>query len=129
MDDRTKTVMLTAASAFVRNGLVALGSAAAAHGIISSSSTETFVSLGMVLAGAAWSGWNSYGRAIVISKLEVLKAKSLAQAAAMRQNGVPPVTAGQIAGQSPTLTTGEVKKVVATLPLDIQANVRPTAGL
>jgi hypothetical protein len=123
MDDKTKTVMLTIASGVIKKGLVSLGSMAVGHGLIAGNQTETFVAAGMALVGIAWSFWNDYGKAIVLSQLEVLKAKSLAQAQAMRQNGVAPVTTAQIANQSPTLTAAEVAKTVDTLPPAIQANV------
>lgn len=124
MDDKTKTMMLTLASGIIKKVLIIAGTGLASHGIINSSQTETFVSIGMVLVGAGWSFWNDYGRAIVLSQLEVLKAKSLAQAAKMTQSGVTPVTTEQIAAQSPTLTSTEVAKTVATLPEVIQANVK-----
>jgi hypothetical protein len=127
MDDSTKTMMLTLGASVAKNGLMALGSAAAAHGIINGSQTETFVAIGMALVGGAWSFWNSYGRAIVLSQLEVLKAKSLAQAEKMKSAGVAPVTVTQIAAQSPTLTPADVAKTVTTLPPEVQANVK-TAG-
>jgi hypothetical protein len=123
MDDKTKTMALTIASGIIKKGLMTLGATAATHGIINSSQTETFVAAGMFLVGAGWSFWNDYGKAIVLSQLEVLKAKSLAQAKTMRENSIPPVTTGQIAAQSPTLTAQEVAKTVETLPPAIQANV------
>ena len=123
MDDKTKTMMLTLAASVAKNGLMALGSAAAAHGIINGSQTETFVAIGMATLGGAGSFWNSYGRAIVVSQLEVLKAKSLAQAAKLNQAGLPQVTVSQIAAQSLTLQPAEVAKTIATLPAAIQANV------
>lgn len=123
MDDKTKTMMLTMAATVAKNGLMALGSTAATHGIINGNQTETFVAIGMAVLGGAWSFWNSYGRAIVVSQLEVLKAKSLAQAAKMSAAGVPPVTVTQIADESPTLQPAEVAKTMATLPPTIQANV------
>lgn len=123
MDDKTKTMMLTLASGIIKKGLLVAGTGLASHGVISSSQTEIFVSIGMVLVGASWSFWNDYGKAIVLSQLEVLKAKSLAQAAQARSAGLPPVSTDQIAAQSPTLTPAEVAKTVATLPASIQANV------
>lgn len=123
MDDKTKTMMLTLASGVIKKGLLVAGSSLAGHGIINSNQTETFVSIGMVLVGLGWSFWNDYGRAIVMSQLEVLKAKSLAQAAKLTQAGIAPVTASQIAEQSPTLTPSEVTKTVATLPPAVQATV------
>lgn len=124
MDDKTKMMLLTLASGAIKKGLLVAGTGLASHGIINSSQTEMFVSAGMVVVGLAWSFWNDYGKAIVLSQLEVLKAKSLAQAASMRQAGVPAVTVTQIADQSPTLQPAEVAKVVATLPAPVQANVK-----
>jgi hypothetical protein len=123
MDDKTKTVMLTLATGVIKKGLIVAGTGLASHGVISSSQTEMFVAAGMGLVGLGWSFWNDYGKAILISKLEVLKAKSLAQAAKLQQNSIPPVTTRDIANQSPTLTPTEVAKTVATLPEEIQANV------
>jgi hypothetical protein len=115
-------MIITLGAGIAKKGLTALGSAAAAHGIISGSQTETFVSLGMALVGVAWSFWDDYGRAIVLSQLEVLKAKSLAQAEKIKDAGLPQVTAMQIAMQSSKVTPAEVVKTVATMP-EIQANV------
>jgi len=123
MDDKTKTMMLTLATGVIKKGLITLGATAATHGVIASNQTETFVAVGMFLIGAGWSFWNDYGKAIVLSQLEVLKAKSLAQAQQARQAGLPPVTTGQIAAQSPTLTPTEVAKTVASLPPAVQATV------
>jgi hypothetical protein len=47
----------------------------------------------------------------------------MAQASKIRESGLPPVTASQIAEQSPTLTTDQVTKTIATLPPAIQAGV------
>lgn len=125
MDDKTKTMMLTIGAGIAKKGLMIAGTSLAGHGLINSNNIETFVSVGMVLVGLGWSLWNDYGKAIVLSQLEVLKAKSLAQAAKMRANGVSPViTADQIAEQSPKLTTADVNKAVATLPAEVQATVK-----
>jgi hypothetical protein len=129
MDDKTKTVMLTLATGVIKKGLIVAGTGLASHGVISSSQTEMFVAAGMGLVGLGWSFWNDYGKAIVLSQLEVLKAKSLAQAAKLQQNSIPPVTTRDIANQSPTLTPTEVAKTVATLPEEIQANVKTVALL
>lgn len=123
MDDTTKNMALTLASGIIKKGLVTLSAGAVTHGIINSNQTETFISAGMLVVGLAWSFWNDYGRAIVISQLEVLKAKSLAQAAKMKDAGVPPVTVSQIAAQSQTLTSANVTKVIAQLPQPVQATV------
>jgi hypothetical protein len=127
MDDKTKTMMLTIAAGAAKKVLMLQAAGLVSHGIISSNNTEVFVSLGMAAIGALWSFWNDYGKVIVLSQLEVLKAKSLAQAAKMKDAGIAPVTVSQIAAQSPTLGPVEVAKVVATLPAPIQANVRMAA--
>ena len=127
MDDKTKTMMLTLATGVIKKGLLVAGTSLAGHGIINSNQLETFVSVGMVLVGLGWSFWNDYGKAIVLSQLEVLKAKSLAQAEKMKQSGIAPVTANQIAAQSSTLTSAEVTKTVATLPPAVQATVAKVA--
>jgi hypothetical protein len=123
MDDSTKNMMLEIGAGVAKKLLLGVGAAAASHGLISGNQIESFVSIGMVAVGAGWSLWNDYGRAIVLSQLEVLKAKSLAQAAKMKQSGIAPVTTAQIAEQSPTLTVSDVAKTVTTLPPAIQANV------
>ncbi len=110
MDDSTKTMMLTLASGIIKKGLITLGATAATHGIIASNQTETFVAAGMFLVGAGWSFWNDYGKAIVLSRLEVLKAQSLAQAAKLRSAGIKQPTVSEIAAQHPTLTTADVTK-------------------
>src|SRR3954470_15185432 len=101
---------LTIASGIIKKGLMTLGATAATHGIINSNQTETFVAAGMFLVGAGWSFWNDYGKAIVLSKLEALKAQSLAQAAKLRSAGLPQPTVAEIAAQHPTLTTSDVVK-------------------
>ena len=112
MDDSTKTMMLTLASGVIKKGLMTLGATAATHGIIASNQTETFVAAGMFLVGAGWSFWNDYGKAIVLSKIEVLKAQSLAQAAKLRSAGIAQPTVTEIAAQHPTLTPADVTKAV-----------------
>src|SRR4051812_40587889 len=110
MDDRTRTMMLTLATGVIKKGLITLGATAATHGIIASNQTETFVAAGMFVVGTAWSFWNDYGKAIVLSKLEVLKAQSLAQAAKLRSAGLPQPTVSEIAAEHPTLTAADVVK-------------------
>ena len=115
MDDSTRTMMITLATGVIKKGLITLGATAATHGIIASNQTETFVAAGMFLVGAGWSFWNDYGKAIVLSKLEVLKAQSLAQAAKLRSAGLPQATVSEIAAQHPTLTQADVAKVAAII--------------
>jgi len=112
MDDSTKTMMLTLASGVIKKGLITLGATAVTHGIIASNQVETFVAAGMFVVGMAWSFWNDYGKAIVLSKLEVLKAQSLAQAAKLRGAGLAQPTVSEIAAQHPTLTTSDITKAV-----------------
>jgi hypothetical protein len=116
MDDTTRKMLVTIGAGIAKKALLGLGATLATHGVINSNQTETFVAVGMALLGVGWSLWNDYGRAIVLSQLEVLKAKSLAQADQARQAGLPPVTSTQIADKSPTLTPTDVAKVVAKLP-------------
>lgn len=123
MDDKTKTMMLTIAAGAIKKGLLVAGTSLAGHGIIAGNQIETFVAVGMVIASAGYSFYQDYGKAILISQLEVLKAKSLAQAAKMKDAGVPPVTAAQIAAQSPTLSSVEVVKTVNSLPAAIQSTM------
>jgi hypothetical protein len=118
-ENTSQKAMLALAGAIIRKLLTVGGTALAAHGVLSSGSgVETFVSIGLAGAGIAWSFWNDYGRAIVLSQLEVLKAKSLAQAAKLQAHDLAPVTAEQIADHGPAeLTAEKVVKVAATLCL------------
>lgn len=125
MDDTTKKIAQALAVGAVKKVLMAAGTAAAAHGFATGGlSAEVYAGLALAIVSAGWSFWNDYGKAIVLSQLEVLKAKSLAQAKTMREKGMPPVTTDQIAAQSPTLTPADVSKTVATLPPAVQATVR-----
>lgn len=110
-------------------GLSVLAGIAVTHGLMTSSNTETFISAGLFLVSLGWSGYREYLRPILLAQLEVLKAKSLAQAAALQANNLPKVTVSQIAAQSPGMTQADVVKVVATLPPEIKANVAPSMGL
>lgn len=125
--DATKSTptnpLMSVATMLATKGLSVLAGALVAHGIINASGTETFISAGVLLLSVAWSGWNEYGKAIFMSQLEVLKAKSLAQAAALKANNIPKVTVNQIAAQSPNLDPAAVIKVVDTLPPEIKANI------
>jgi hypothetical protein len=120
-------MIVTYGPAVVRKLLMLQGLWFVQHGVFSSSYVEVYVSVGTAAVGAAWSFWNDYGRDIVLSQLEVLKAKSLAQAAKLRDAGLPQVTVSQIAEQSPTLTPSNVVKIIAKLPPAVQANVANAA--
>jgi hypothetical protein len=100
-----------------------LAGIAVTHGLMTSSNTETFISVGLLLVSLGWSGYREYARPILLAQLEVLKAKSLAQAAALKAAGVPKVTVTQIAAQSPTMEAADVVKAIATLPQEIKATV------
>lgn len=119
----TPTSILTTAATL---GLTGLGTFLATHGLMSSSGTEALISLAPFAAAAAVAGWREYVRPILTAQLEVLKAKSLAQAAALKTANLPKVTVSQIAAQS-TMGPAEVVKAIATLPPEIKENVRPVA--
>ena len=123
MDDATKTMMLTLASGAAKKGLMVVGASLATHGWINGNETQTFVSLGMAALPVVYSFWQDYGKAILLSQLEVLKAKSLAQAAKLKAAGVPPVSVTEIAEQSAKLSPASVTKTIATLPAAVQENV------
>lgn len=112
MDDSTQKVMLGITVSILRKVLTVGGASLATHGLINSNQTEMFVSGGLAVAGLAWSFWKDYGQAIVLSHLDVLKAKSLAQAAALQVHNIPPPTVTDIADQSTTLTPNDVAKAV-----------------
>ncbi len=125
--DPTKTVAISPVPSILTmlatKGLGVLAGIAVTHGLMTSSNTETFISGGLLLISLLWSFWNEYGKAIFFSQLEVLKAKSLAQAAALNSNNLPKVTVDQIAAQSPTMEAKDVVKAIATLPPEIKATI------
>lgn len=123
MDDITKKIMLSLGAGLLKKAGIAIGMSVATHGWISGSQVELFGAAAVALGAAGYSFWNDYGRPIVLSQLEVLKAKSMAQAAKMQRAGVAQVTVSEIAAQSPKLSATDVVKTVATLPPAIQANV------
>ena len=123
MDDNTKQMIVTVGAGLARKVLMLQAAGLVSHGLINSNQTEIIVSIGMAAIGAGWSFWNDFGRAIFLSQMEVLKAKSLAQAEKLRDHGISPVTTTQIADQSETLTPAQVAKTIATLPTAIQATV------
>lgn len=114
----TKTLMTTLGASIIKNTLMTVGSALVAHGVISSSSTEAFVAAGMALVGAAWSFWDSYGRAIFYAKMEIWKATAQAQAEALSKAKVPAPTHAEIAARipDPAVTAATVAKVITPDP-------------
>jgi hypothetical protein len=125
VDDTTKTMVLSLVTGVVKKVLIAGGTAAATHGFISGVSTEAYAGAAAAVVAAGVSFWQDYGRAIVLSQLEVLKAKSLASAAKLHAAGVPSITTAEIAAQSPTLTATTVEKVANTMTPEIKASVIP----
>jgi hypothetical protein len=124
MDAKTEQMIVTVGAGIIKKVLMLQAAGLVSHGLISSNNTEVFVSLGMAAVGAIWSFWQDFGKAIVLSQLEVLKAKSLAQAEKMRQAGVTPVTVNQIAMKT-TMSASEVTAVAATLPAEVKVNIAP----
>lgn len=104
-------------------GLAVLATFLVTHGLMTGSSTEAFIALAPALVSLGWSGYREYLHPIFLAQMEVLKAKSLAQAAALKAANVPKVTVSQIAAQSPTMGPAEVAKVIATLPPEIKETV------
>lgn len=143
MTPQTKEILLGQLRTYAAMVGGAVASLAAAHGVINGASVA---SIGGIVAGlivtavcGAYSWWDKTGRdeigAIISSQLEVLKAKSLAQATAMKAKGLPPVTVKQIADASAaspavaTMTPTEVSKAVAMLPPDVAATVAGTKAV
>lgn len=125
MDDTTKNIVTNLATGALTKVLIAAGAAATAHGLVSGIPVETYGAAAVAIIAAASSFWRDYGKAIVLSQLEVLKAKSLASAAKLNAAGVPSVTTEEIAAQSPTLTAASVVKIAATMAPNIKASVVP----
>lgn len=125
MDDSTKTLVTTIATGVIKKTLISVGSIAAAHGFITGVPVEAYGSAAIAIAAAGISLWQDYGKAIIISQLEVLKARSLAAAAKIHEAGISPVTTAEIAAQSPTLTAASIIKIAATMTPAMQASVVP----
>ena len=128
MDDTTKTMITTLATGAVTKILIAGGTALAAHGLMSGLPAETYTAAAVAVVAAGSSFWKDYGKAIVLSQLEVLKARSLAAAAKLHDAGVPAVTTAEIAAQSPTLTEATVTKIASTMAPDVKASVIPKSA-
>jgi hypothetical protein len=116
----TSTSILTTAATLA---LASVGTFLATHGLMTGSGKEALISLAPYVVAAGVAGWREYVRPILTAQLEVLKAKSLAQAAALKAANLPKVTVTQIAAQSPTMEPADVAKAIATLPPEIKANV------
>jgi hypothetical protein len=127
MDDNTKNIIIGLAAGALKKILMTAGAAAAAHGFTGASGTsaEAYGGIAVAVITAGIGFWNDYGRAIVTSQLEVLKARSLAAAKKINDAGLKPVTVTEIAAQSPTLTEAQVTKIATTMPTDVKASVIP----
>lgn len=104
-------------------GLTVLATFLVTHGVITGSNTEAIIALAPALVSLGWSAYVEYLGPIFRAQMDVLKAKSLAQAAALKAAGMPKVTVAQIAAQSPTMEAPDVVKAIATLPPEIKENV------
>jgi hypothetical protein len=127
MDDATKNMIMSLAAGAVKKVLISGGALLAGHGIAVGFSTAEYAGASVAIVAAGYSFWNDYGRAIITSQVEVLKARSLAAAKKIQDARLPPVTVSEIAAQSPTLTEAQVTKVSATLPPAVAASVVPLA--
>lgn len=128
MDAKTQQMIITVGGGIAKKVLMLQAAGLVSHGLLSANNTEVFISLGMAAVGAGWSFWNDFGKAIVLSQFEVLKAKSLAQAEKMRNSNIPPVTVQQIANQSNKMNPTDVAQVIQTLPAEVKANIAPVAA-
>jgi hypothetical protein len=127
MDDTVKTMAATLAQGLVKKVLISGGALLAGHGISTGFTATEYTAASVAIVAAAWSFWQDYGKAVITSQVEVLKARSLASAAKIQNAGLKSVTVSEIAAQSPTLTEAEVVKVAATLPSEVEASVVPAA--
>lgn len=134
MDEATKKLVMGIASGFLRKAAIGISGALTTHGIaVSGSFTETFVAAGIGLGVWAYSSYGDYVRVIVHSQLEVLKAKSLAQAAKLQAHNIAPPDAAAVAAASAkspdmaTLSVEQVKAASATLPAAVAGAVAALA--
>jgi hypothetical protein len=125
MDDATKNMLLTVGAGILKKAGIAFGTTLATHGFIAGNYVEAFGALAVAGGSAGYSLWQDYGKAILLSQLEVLKARSLAAADKIQKAGLKPVTTEEIAAQSPTLTSTQVTNIAATLPAEVHASVVP----
>lgn len=114
MDDSTKKIAQVLATGLVKKGLIWGGAALAGKGIALGFTPIDYTAAAGAIVATGWSFWQDYGKAILLSKVEVWKAEALAQAAALRKNGIATPTVTEIAAQHPTLTIADVAKVAAT---------------
>lgn len=111
----TQTMVTTLGATVAKTLLMTIGSGLAAKGVLAGPGVDTFVAVGMMVVGAGWSFWTSYGRAIAVAKLEIWKAKSEAQVEALHKANVPVPTNAQVADKipDPKVTAETVAKATA----------------
>jgi hypothetical protein len=126
MDAKTQMILTVVGTGAVKKLAIVVGSMLSAHGLMRGDDVETFAAAAVALIPILVSFWQDYGKAILISQLEVMKAKSLAQAQLLRLAGEPPVTIKQIAEQTSKLTMNDTRTIAATLPAEIQRNIDPS---
>jgi hypothetical protein len=126
MDAKTQMILTVVGTGAVKKLAIVVGSMLSAHGLMRGDDVETFAAAAVALIPILVSFWQDYGKAILISQLEVMKAKSLAQAQLLRLAGEPPVTIKQIAEQTSRLTLNDTRSIAATLPAEIQRNIDPS---
>lgn len=102
----------------VRSGAKYLATALVAHGLMKGGSTEAFIGFILALAAEGWSLWNSYGKAIALGSLDILRAKVQFAAEKARAN---PTTA------TASLTNLDAH-VMATMP-PVPSPAPPVASL
>lgn len=113
----TQTMVTTLGATVAKTLLMTIGSGLAAKGVIAGPGVDTFVAVGMMVVGAGWSFWTSYGRAIAVAQLEIWKAKSQAQVEALHRANVPVPTNAQVAEKipDPKVTAETVAKATAVV--------------
>jgi hypothetical protein len=114
----------------IRHILTGLAGTLVGLGALQGGQTAQFVDIGtgivVYLIGAGWTWWRTKGQALFDAKVEVLTAKTMAQAQALRMAKLPPVTVKEITQQS-NMTLQEVTKVIPTLPISVQQNIAPSS--
>jgi len=125
MDDSTKKIAQVLATGIVKKLLIGGGMFLAGKGVTVGFSVADYAAMSTAIVAGSWSLWQDYGKGILLSKMEVWKAQALAQAAALKRNGIAQPTVAEIAAQHPTLTAVDVAKVTSN---NVAPLVAPTAA-
>lgn len=115
----------------IRHGLSAVAALIGGWGALKDpGSSAQFVDIGtgiaLYLITAAWAWWTNTGQKFAKAYVDVLVAKTFAQAEKLRMANLPQVTVKEIAQQS-NLTLSETAKIIPTLPPEVQANIAPAS--